>query len=167
MCTSGDWICLDGGFRCSTGVPACINSTLLCDGHLHCYDRSDENSCGRFCHGWCPRLSKIHTSISVHLCVCSGSCGGTFSNANGLLSSPSFPNNYRSNEDCIYTISQPTGTVILLKFLRMHIESHSSCIWDYLEIRDGPSASSPLLAKLCGSEIPASMKSRQNKLWMR
>ena len=96
-----------------------------------------------------------------------GVCAGSFTTPNGIVTSPSHPGNYPDNVDCIYTISQPTGTVILLKFLSMHIDSHSSCIWDYLEIRDGPLASSPLLDKLCGSEIPASIQSRQNQLWIR
>ena len=46
---SGDWKCPDGGFMCTTGMPTCINTTLLCDGYPHCYDGSDEDSCGRCC----------------------------------------------------------------------------------------------------------------------
>ena len=83
------------------------------------------------------------------------------------MSSPSYPNYYPAHKDCIYTISQPTGTVILLNGLSMDIEYQESCTMDFLEIRDGPSADSPLLNRLCGAEIPASIQSSQNQLWMR
>ena len=96
-----------------------------------------------------------------------GACGGAFTTPNGVLTSPSYPGNYPDNADCIYAISQPTGTVILLNFYSMDVGSHSVCIYDYLEIKDGPLADSPLLDKLCGSEIPASIQSSQNQLWMK
>ena len=102
----------------------------------------------------------------------SGACGGNFSTLNGILASPSYPDNYPNNADCIYTISQQTGTVILLNFLSMDIQicTHNwcdPCFFDYLEIRDGPSADSSLLERLCGSEIPAPIQSSQNQLWMK
>ena len=40
------WRCREEGFQCHMGNPTCINSTLLCDGHKHCSDDSDEGSCG-------------------------------------------------------------------------------------------------------------------------
>ena len=97
----------------------------------------------------------------------SGSCGGEFNNVIGHMSSPSYPGNYQANEDCIYTITQPPGTVILLTFLKMDIVIHSSCSYDYLEIRDGPLPHSPLMKKLCGVEIPAPIQSSQNQIWMK
>ena len=93
--------------------------------------------------------------------------GGHFSTIGGSIKSPSYPGYYPNNKDCIYTISQPTGTVILLNFLSMDIDYDSSCDYDYIEIRDGPTAGSPLLDKLCGNEIPASIQSSQNQLWIR
>ena len=105
-----------------------------------------------------------------------GTCGGSFSTPYGILTSPSYPDNYYpANADCVYTISQPTGTVILLTFHSMDIENacteieceyEYNCL-DYLEIRDGSSAASPLLGKLCGSEIPAPIQSSQNEVWMK
>ena len=97
-----------------------------------------------------------------------GECGGTFTTLlSGDITSPSYPDNYPDNTDCIYSISQPNGTVITLNFLSMDIESHSTCAYDYLEIRDGPSGDSTLLGKLCGSEIPDHIQSSQNHLWMK
>ena len=48
--------------------------------------------------------------------------GGYFSTTNGTIASPSYPENYPDNADCIYTIWQPTGTVIMLNFVSMDIE---------------------------------------------
>ena len=93
--------------------------------------------------------------------------GGYFSTTNGTIASPSYPENYPDNADCIYTIWQPTGNVILLNFLSMDIAGGYDCGSDYLEIRDGSSADSPLLDKLCGSDIPAPIQSSQNQLWMK
>ena len=108
----------------------------------------------------------------------SGGCGGNFTTANGALTSPSYPSNYPDFADCIYTISQPTGTVIVLKFLSMDIEEYHGyrgClfVWgtkplgDYLEVKDGPSAGSPLLKYFCGKEIPAPVQSSQSNLWLK
>ena len=98
-----------------------------------------------------------------------GACEGNFTTPNGVLTSPSYPDNYPDNEDCIYTISQPTGTVILLNFLSMDSENRpwSDTCYDYLEVKDGASEVSPLLGKLCGSEIPAAIQSSENHLWMK
>ena len=93
--------------------------------------------------------------------------GGYYSTTGGIITSPSYPGNYPDNADCIYTISQPTGTAILLNFLIMDMAHHSSCDDDYLEIIDGLSAASPILAKLCGNRIPAPIQSSQNQLWMK
>ena len=91
------------------------------------------------------------------------------------MSSPSYPNNYPENEDCNYTISVSNGTVIMLNFLTMDVQRCTlgpyvcmgdPCANDYLEIRDGPSDDSPLLGKLCGSEIPDIIYSGQNHLWI-
>ena len=98
-------------------------------------------------------------------------CDGYFSTTDGSISSPSYPNKYPINTDCIYAISQPVGTVILLDFLSMDTEFDTRVcrrgICDYLEIKDGPSEDSTPLAKLCGSDIPDPINSTQNHLWMR
>ena len=96
-----------------------------------------------------------------------GACGGHFTTPYGILTSPSFPENYPDNADCIYTISQPTGTVILLNFISMDTEKWSDECHDYLEVRDGPTDDSTVLDKLCGSEIPAAIQSSENHLWMK
>ena len=97
-----------------------------------------------------------------------GECDGYFTASNGTVTSPSYPNQYPSNADCIYTISQPTGTIIVLSFHSIDIEKNPTCNYDYLEIRDGLSSGSPVLGKkLCSNVIPAPIRSNKNQLWMK
>lgn len=47
------------------------------------------------------------------------------------------------------------------------IENHDSCVYDFLEFRDGHDEDSPLIGKYCGYKIPQGVKSSSNKLWIR
>ena len=96
----------------------------------------------------------------------SGSCGGHFTTSNGLLNSPSYPQNYPVYTECIYTISQPNGTHVNMTILNMDIEYDSNCGWDYLEIRDGSSEASPLIDRLCG-DSRAFLQSNDSDVWIR
>ena len=95
----------------------------------------------------------------------SGLCGGELTQANGHLSSPSYPKHYTPNEDCVYTISQPNGT-----FLKLMVQEFNLVDWhcsDFLEIRDGNSEESALIGKFCGENIPALIQTTQSKVWIR
>ena len=94
-----------------------------------------------------------------------GKCGGIFTFPIGTITSPSYPNFYPQNADCLYTISQPADRVILLNFISLNL--HRDRCNDRLDIRDGPSPDSHLLTRVCGNEIPAPIQTTQNQLWMR
>ena len=110
------------------------------------------------------------SSVTKHIPLFySGSCGGNYSGETGYISSPSYPKKYPANADCIYTISQPTGSIIQLNFLVLDLGVgfiNDSC-YDYIEIRDGPSKVSPSLARLCGGQLPGFNYSTQNHVWIR
>ena len=42
-----------------------------------------------------------------------------------------------------------------------------TCGTDYIEIRDGHIEQYPLLSKICGKDIPATISSTQNNVWIR
>ena len=113
------------------------------------------------------KLKYEATSNGLQMTYGIGECGGSFATPKGLLTSPLFPDKYPDNADCVYTISQSSGTYFLLTFHRMGIETEDSCSYDYLEIRDGFSDGSPVLGKLCGNDIPAPIQSTQNQVWIR
>ena len=91
-------------------------------------------------------------------------CGGNYTHASGILSSPSFPNSYPQLANCIYLISQPYGSYVNISFMIMDIVCP-----DYIEMRDGNSEDSPLMGRFCGngSNVPAFMQTTQNHMWIR
>lgn len=102
---------------------------------------------------------------SIDLCKNKGKCGGSYTDHEGLLTSPSYPDNYPDRADCIYTLSLPNDTFLNLKFLTFDLDA-TDCK-DYLEIRDGDSEKSPLIGTFCGTKIAESIQSTQNQLWMK
>ena len=95
-------------------------------------------------------------------------CGGNYSNASGAISSPSYPDDYPEQADCIYLISLQNGMVVNIDFHTMDIDCQGSPS-DYIEMRDGNSENSPLMARLCGngSNIPDIIQTTQNHLRIR
>ena len=100
-------------------------------------------------------------------------CGGTYSNASGILS-PSYPNEYPELADCVYLISQPNGTYVNISFLSMDIDckkiqTSGGLKADYIELRDGNSENSPLMARFCGNNnnVPYFFQTTQNNLRIR
>jgi CUB/sushi domain-containing protein len=57
-------------------------------------------------------------------------CGGTMRGSSGIISSPSFPNEYHNNADCTWTIVAEPGDTISLIFTDFQMEEK----YDYLEI---------------------------------
>ena len=98
-----------------------------------------------------------------------GDCGGMLRSPSGILSSPSYPDKYPSNAECVYTISQPNDTYISLTFLMFDVWPGQPCEnEDYLEVRDGSSEKSPLIGLFCGTMIPIlSIQSTKNVVWLR
>ncbi|KAG7221890.1 hypothetical protein INR49_016916 [Caranx melampygus] len=47
------------------------------------------------------------------------------------------------------------------------IERHDSCAYDYLEVRDGPLETSPLIGRFCGYDKPEDVRSTSHTLWMK
>ncbi|KHJ46556.1 CUB domain protein, partial [Trichuris suis] len=93
-----------------------------------------------------------------------------------VLTSPDYPSPYRKNLDCIWIIESPSGTRVQLDFdsdefdlARFSTDENSvtTCWFDYLELRDGATQTSPLLGKYCGGKPPGTVKSSSNFIWIR
>lgn len=58
-------------------------------------------------------------------------------------------------------------SVSLFVLVPLQIENHDSCVYDFLEFRDGHDEDSRVIGKHCGYKIPQGVKSTGNKLWVR
>uniref|UniRef100_A0A8C5C907 Metalloendopeptidase n=1 Tax=Gadus morhua TaxID=8049 RepID=A0A8C5C907_GADMO len=94
-------------------------------------------------------------------------CGGEVRKDNGQIQSPNYPDDYRPNKVCVWKISVASGFHVGLTFQSFEIERHDSCAYDYLEVRDGLTESSPLLGRFCGYDKPDDIKTSSNQLWMK
>uniref|UniRef100_A0A8C0Y441 Metalloendopeptidase n=1 Tax=Cyprinus carpio carpio TaxID=630221 RepID=A0A8C0Y441_CYPCA len=94
-------------------------------------------------------------------------CGGEVKRDNGQIQSPNYPDDYRPNKVCMWKITVAQGYHVGLTFQSFEIERHDNCAYDYLEVRDGNSESSPLLGRFCGYDKPDDIKSSSNQLWMK
>ena len=66
--------------------------------------------------------------------------------------SPNYPSCYPNNKDCTWLIETTWYNYIHLTIHQFNLEYDGNhCRYDYLEIRDGNTSSSPLITKTCGS----------------
>ena len=72
----------------------------------------------------------------------------------GFVSSPHYPSNYGNNQLCVWKLHVPSGHSVKLTFLDFKIEGSTNCRFDYVEMRNGSTASSPPLGKFCGYRKP-------------
>ena len=99
-----------------------------------------------------------------------GSCGGYFYSANGIITSPSFPNSYPAAKDCVYVVSVLSDRYVNLTLPKIDINCDASGqVSDNIEIRDGKFDDSPVINKLCGnvSTVPEFIQATQNYMTVR
>ncbi|KAI1888819.1 hypothetical protein AGOR_G00172680 [Albula goreensis] len=94
-------------------------------------------------------------------------CGGVFNSSAGSVSSPGLSiTNYHHNLNCTYHIIVQNNRIIELKFNTFHLEASSTCYYDYVAVYDGQDTLAPLMGKFCGREIPPTLKSSSNQLFI-
>ncbi|KAK9540589.1 hypothetical protein VZT92_003031 [Zoarces viviparus] len=94
-------------------------------------------------------------------------CGGEITKDSGQIQSPNYPDDYRPSKECVWRITVSEGYNVGLSFQAFEIERHDSCAYDYLEVRDGPLETSPLIGRFCGYDKPEDMRSTSHTLWMK
>lgn len=83
-------------------------------------------------------------------------CGGILPvSTSGQIMSPSYPNNYPPNLDCIWQLQVTTGHQVTVTYNDIDIEASSRCSKDYIELLNGASSTSPSLHKYCAGTLPA------------
>ncbi|CAG5082881.1 Oidioi.mRNA.OKI2018_I69.PAR.g10227.t1.cds [Oikopleura dioica] len=84
-----------------------------------------------------------------------GTCGGTGTGTEGILSSPGWPSGYENNMDCLWIVTTNAGSAILFEFDDFFLETGTShgCTRDWVQFFDGPTTTSfALTDRLCGTE---------------
>ena len=79
-----------------------------------------------------------------------------------MVTSPNHPNNYPNNLRRTNTIEVEEGLVVVIEFTAFDVESHSTCKYDHLTIKNGDGTT--LMEKTCGSSLPAAVTSPSNKV---
>lgn len=98
----------------------------------------------------------------------SGSCPGTYNEAENKIDSPNFPRNYGNNNDCEWNIQVPVGKRIQLRFTTFDLESESNCGYDWLNVYDGGGSSAQSIqGRMCGNNRPSNILSSGNRLHLR
>lgn len=78
-------------------------------------------------------------------------CGGVITSANGVITSPNYPDIYPSHADCEWSITVAPHHSILLQMENLDIESFFDCTMDYVEAyEETDSQNNSYLFKLCG-----------------
>lgn len=100
-------------------------------------------------------------------------CGGTFQESEGIIKSPGWPNKLSAasgDQECTYRISVTPGEKIQLKFNDIQMfGTNELCIYDFVEIRDGHFAGSPLIGRYCNKDevLPEIITSSNARLWLK
>uniref|UniRef100_H2ZHT4 Metalloendopeptidase n=1 Tax=Ciona savignyi TaxID=51511 RepID=H2ZHT4_CIOSA len=157
--------CGFSGRYCGTSLPPQITST---DSRIWMKFRSTSNYNGN---GFRLRYEAV--------------CGGNIRKNSGQIQSPNYPDDYRPGKECIWSVVVDEGFQVGLSFQAfkvrprylnagivvlitlVQVERHDTCAYDYLEVRDGPSADSELIGRFCGSDRPDDIEATGNTLWIK
>ena len=92
-------------------------------------------------------------------------CGGHFAQESAEIVSPGFytQKRYEPNLNCVWHIVAALGKQIRLNFTFLDVESND-CTFDKIEVHNGPEIGSPLLATICGTNLPPLLVSHGNEL---
>ncbi|XP_013879229.1 cubilin [Austrofundulus limnaeus] len=164
-CSSGDYLELRNGpdasspplgqRLCGANPPPILQTT---DNHLFVHFVSDASN----------EASGFKLTFEAHSQACGGFIELSDFDPPGYLTSPNYPQNYPTNSDCIWVITVPNGEAVQIDFEdEFYIEPTTSCIYDYLEIRDGSSINSDLVSRLCGNTRPSTQHSKGSSMLLR
>lgn len=96
---------------------------------------------------------------------CEDACGGYIDNTIGTLQSPSFPELYPSNKNCVWKIEAPEQYRITLNFSHFDIEGNNqNCEYDSVKVISGTGPEKEASNVFCGSTLPLPITSESNTL---
>ncbi|XP_072291385.1 inactive serine protease PAMR1-like isoform X2 [Eucyclogobius newberryi] len=155
------------GTQVGYAVPCCRNAINECDPCIIHPGCSIFENCKRCNNGtWGSRDDFFITGRYCAECRPGWSggdcmkCGGVIRKKQGHVLLESYPNNAR----CEWTIQVDRPFTVELRFMMVSVESHHSCHYDYIEVRDGDSVRSRVIGRFCGSSRPPPIHSTGNSL---
>lgn len=77
---------------------------------------------------------RIQKKLSIYILSVDPGCGGALTDFSGIIISPNYPNDYNHNTECIWTIQLPEGESIRFEITDLQVETHGSCLFDYVEV---------------------------------
>ncbi|XP_061493588.1 mannan-binding lectin serine protease 1 isoform X3 [Rhineura floridana] len=133
-----------------------------------CLENSDEElACDHHCHNYiggyycsCRFGYILHSDNRTCKVECSDNL---FTQRNGVINSPDFPNSYPKSSDCLYRIELEEGFFITLQFEdSIDIEDHPevTCPYDYIKIKAGLQEFGPF----CGERSPGCIETQSNSI---
>ncbi|XP_053622099.1 cubilin homolog [Plodia interpunctella] len=150
-------------------------------------DDNRNNTLGKFCGATAPPTFSISSNNLILKFVSDSSikfggfsltytfldesaCGSyTYIQNHGVIYSPGWPERYGRNLDCSWTIKVSTGQQIKLNISQFDVEDSNyrtgQCD-DFLQLSNGPKASSPLIGKYCGEFTWKSFKTTANSVYI-
>ncbi|KAL2083425.1 hypothetical protein ACEWY4_021198 [Coilia grayii] len=93
---------------------------------------------------------------------CEAPCGGHLTAPVGVLLSPGWPGFYKDSLNCEWVIEARKDHAVKITFDRFQTEVN----YDTLEVRDGPSNSSPLIGEYQGTQAPRFLISTSNYMYL-
>ncbi|XP_037683717.1 CUB and sushi domain-containing protein 2 isoform X4 [Choloepus didactylus] len=84
--------------------------------------------------------------------ACTAPCGGQYVGSDGVVLSPNYPQNYTSEQICLYFVTVPKDYVVFGQFAFFH-----TALNDVVEVHDGHSQQARLLSSLSGSHTGESL----------
>uniref|UniRef100_A0A672LCI1 Peptidase domain containing associated with muscle reration 1 n=1 Tax=Sinocyclocheilus grahami TaxID=75366 RepID=A0A672LCI1_SINGR len=159
--------CPSQGTKVGYAVPCCRNALDECDPCILHQGCSIFDNCKTCNNGtW---LAKDDFYIRGRYCTScrrgwSGgdclTCGEVIQRPHGHVTLESYP----INAKCEWTLQVGKGATMELRVSMISLESDHSCRYDYVEVRDGDSLTSPVIGRYCGDESPSPIRSSGNSL---
>ncbi|KAL8165121.1 UNVERIFIED_CONTAM: hypothetical protein K2H54_029738 [Gekko kuhli] len=119
---------------------------------------------------WIKFVSDVYvtsTGFSAYWDGTSTGCGGTLTTSSGIFMSPNYPMPYHHNAECYWLLKSSHGSPFEIQFDQFHLESHASCRYDYVDVYDGNSTNAKMLGKFCGNQIPPTIQSTGDSLYIK
>ncbi|XP_030569623.1 cubilin homolog [Drosophila novamexicana] len=111
------------------------------------------------------RIQSKGIALEAQYTTIENSCGGNITSVRGTLSSPSYPDSYPANVECVWLLEPRAGNAIELNFEAVDIAKSEHCNADFLEVRAGILGA--VLGLYCGKELPAEPLLVRTKLWLK